>query len=72
MRDGSQWRGVAASKGASHSRGVPRDRGVATPKMADDKGPAREKATEMMKISMKMANGGLPQGTRDPWVLTLC
>ena len=38
--------------------------GLTGHKMADDKGPAINKVTEMTKISIKMANGGLPQGKK--------
>ena len=57
-----KW-GVAGHKGVSLWRGVPSERGVAAelPKMVDDKGPAKGKVTKRKKISIKMANGGLPQ-----------
>ena len=64
MWDYPPWRGVAGHKGISRLRVVPSERGIAAPKMADDKGPAKNKVTEMTKISIKMANGGLPQGKK--------
>ena len=57
-------KGASDLKTVADLRGVPADRGVAAPKMADNKGPAREKVTEMTKISIKMANGELPQGKK--------
>ena len=64
MWDGSLWWGVAEHKGISHMRGVPSERGVAAPKMADDKVPAKAKVTKMMKIRINKDKGGLPQGIK--------